>query len=90
MSLLPMEIMASGVVPVVNDAPNTRGVFDSPFIEYVPMSPKAIAERLISIVDRPDGVEHGAAIAQAVDSTDWSDPAETFIRDFEKAMRTAL
>ncbi|MEJ1230367.1 MAG: hypothetical protein WDM88_06685 [Galbitalea sp.] len=30
MSLLPMEVMGSGVVPVVNDAENTRGVFDSP------------------------------------------------------------
>ncbi|TXN28792.1 glycosyltransferase family 4 protein [Lacisediminihabitans profunda] len=90
MSLLPMEVMASGVVPVVNDAPNTRGVFDSPYIEYVPMSPKAIAERLIAIVDRPDAVEHGAAIAHSVDSAGWSDPAETFIAVFEKAMRTAL
>lgn len=90
MSLLPMEIMASGVVPVVNDAPNTRGVFDSPFIEYVPMSPKAIAERIIAIVDRPDAVKHGAAIAHAVDDADWSDPAADFIRHFEAAMRTAL
>ena len=90
MSLMPMEIMASGVVPVVNDAPNTRGVFDSPFIEYVPMSPKAIAERLISIVDRPDAVEYGAAMARAVESTDWSVSAASFIGDFEKAMRTAL
>jgi hypothetical protein len=90
MSLVPMEIMASGVVPVVNDAQNTREVFDSPFIEFVPMSPKAIAERLISIVDRPDAVEHGAAIAKALEATDWSNPAETFIEAFEKAMRTAL
>lgn len=89
MSLLPMELMASGVVPVVNDAPNTRGVFDSPYIEYVPMSPKAIAERLIAIVDRPDAVEHGAEIASAVGATNWADPASTFIESFEKAMRSA-
>jgi glycosyltransferase involved in cell wall biosynthesis len=85
-----MEIMGSGVVPVVNDAPNTRGVFDSPYIEYVPMSPRAIAERLIAIVDRPDAVAHSAEIAAAVQNTTWSDPAEQFIEAFEKAMRTAL
>jgi len=90
MSLLPMEIMGSGVVPVVNDAPNTRGVFDSPYIEYVPMSPRAIADRLIAIVDRPDAVAHSAEIAAAVQNTTWSDPAEQFIEAFEKAMRTAL
>ena len=90
MSLLPMELMSSGVVPVVNDAPNTRGVFDSPDVEYVPMSPKAIAERIIAIVDRPDAVAHGARISRSVSDTDWSDPASQFIDSFEKAMRTAL
>ena len=90
MSLLPMELMASGVVPVVNDAPNTRGVFDSPHVEYVPMSPKAIAERIIAIVDRADAIEHGELISRSVGETDWSDPASTFIGSFETAMRTAL
>ncbi len=90
MSLLPMELMGSGVVPVVNDAPNTRGVVDSPEVEYVPMSPKAIAERLIAIVDRPDAVEHGARIARSIGEMDWSDPASQFIGSFEKAMRTAI
>ncbi|MES2092871.1 MAG: glycosyltransferase family 1 protein [Actinomycetota bacterium] len=90
MSLLPMELMSSGVVPVVNDAPNTRGVFDSPYVEYVPMSPKAIAERIIDIVDRPDAVAHAAHISRSVGDTDWSDPASQFIGSFEKAMRTAL
>lgn len=90
MSLLPMELMASGVVPVVNDAPNTRGVFDSPYLEYVAMSPKAIAARLIAIVDRPDAAEHAAAIANSVGSTDWSGPAATFVHDIETAMRSVL
>ncbi|MBC7761286.1 MAG: glycosyltransferase family 1 protein [Candidatus Saccharibacteria bacterium] len=90
MSLLPMELMASGVVPVVNDAPNTRGVFDSPHVEYIPMSPKAIAERIIAIVDRADAVEHGELISRSVGETDWSDPASTFIGSFETAMREAL
>jgi hypothetical protein len=90
MSLLPMELLASGVVPVVNDAPNTRGVFDSPDVEYVPMSPKAIAERIIAIVDRPDAAEHAARIAQSLGDTGWSDPATQFIGSFETAMRTAL
>jgi hypothetical protein len=86
MSLLPMEVMACGAVPVVNDAPNTRGVFDSEYIEYVPMSPLAIAERLIAVVDRPDAAEHASRIAGSVGSADWSNPAATFVRDFEAAM----
>ncbi|MFC6354781.1 rhamnosyltransferase WsaF family glycosyltransferase [Luethyella okanaganae] len=90
MSLLPMELMASGVVPVVNDAPNVRGVLDSPNIEYVPMSPKAIADRIESILDRPDAVEHAAAIARSVESVDWETLGRGFVADFVAAMRTAL
>ncbi len=86
MSLLPMEMMASGVVPVVNDAPNTREVFDSPHVEYVPMSPEAIAQRLISVVDRPDAVEHSARIALSVGSSSWKDSGATFISDFDAEM----
>lgn len=90
MSLLPMELLGSGVVPVVNDAPNTRGVFDSPDVEYVPMSPRVIVDRLIAIVDRADAVQHGERIARTISETTWSEPASQFIDSFETAMRTAL
>ncbi len=86
MSLLPMELMASGVVPVVNDAPNTRGVLDSDYIEFVPMSPEAIADRLIAVVDRPDVAEHASEVASSIDSAGWADPASTFVRDFTNEM----
>lgn len=86
MSLLPMEIMSSGVVPVVNDASNTRGVFDNSNIEFVPMSPRAMAEKIMQIIDRPDAIEHAQYIAESVAQMDWKDPGETFISTFEKAM----
>ncbi|TFB91020.1 glycosyltransferase family 1 protein [Cryobacterium sp. HLT2-28] len=89
MSLVPMEIMSSGVVPVVNDAPNTHGFFDSPHIEYVPMSPRAIAERIVQILDRPDASAHAAVIARSVEETKWSDPGSTFTEDFATVMRTS-
>jgi hypothetical protein len=86
MSLLPMEVMGSGVVPVVNDAENTHGFFESDYIEYVPMSPKAIADRLMAIVDRPDAIEHAATIARSVADTEWADPGTSFIEAFQSAM----
>lgn len=86
MSLLPMEVMGSGVVPVVNDAENTHGFFDSKYMEYVPMTPRAIADRLIAILDRPDAVEHAAEIARSVEAFEWNDPGESFIAAFEAAM----
>jgi O-antigen biosynthesis protein len=90
MSLVPMEMMASGVVPVVNDADNTREVFDSPYVEYMPMSPRAMAEKMIAVVDRADAPEHAATIARSVAHGDWADSGRTFVQRFESAMRTAL
>jgi glycosyltransferase involved in cell wall biosynthesis len=88
MSLAPMEMMASGTVPVVNDADNTRGVFDSPYVEYVPMSPRAMAEKMIEIVDREDGPEHAAVIARSVEGGTWSESGSAFVSHFETVMRT--
>ncbi|MEO8908027.1 MAG: glycosyltransferase family 1 protein [Microbacteriaceae bacterium] len=90
MSLVPMELMASGCVPVVNDADNTRGVFDSPYVEYAPMSPRAMADRMIAIIDRADAPEHATTIAQSVAHGDWADSGRTFVEHFEHAMQTAL
>jgi hypothetical protein len=86
MSLVPLEVMGAGVVPVVNDAENTHGFFDSTYVEYVPMSPRAIADRLVAIVERPDAVEHAAAIAASVAQTEWDDPGAQFTAAFESAM----
>ncbi|MFF2274174.1 glycosyltransferase family 1 protein [Agromyces sp. NPDC058136] len=90
MSLLPIEVMGAGVVPVVNDAPNTRGVLDSEHIEFTPMAPGALADRLISVLDRPDQAAHAARIAKAVADTDWNDPGVEFVTAFDRAMQTSL
>jgi hypothetical protein len=89
MSLLPLELMASGVVPVVNEGDNNRMVSDSPYIEYVPLSPAAIARKLVDIVDRPDAdaAAHARTIAKSVESLDWADSGRQFIRAFEEGMR---
>lgn len=86
MSLLPLELMASGVVPVVNEGDNNRMVSDSPYIEYVPLSPSAIARRLVDVVDRPDAVAHARVVANSVASLDWADSGRQFVRAFEEGM----
>jgi hypothetical protein len=90
MSLVPMELMASGAVPVVNDADNTRGVFDSEYVEYLPMSPRAMAQRMVDIIDRGDAVQHAETISRSVTGGSWAESGRTFVDRFEHAMRTAL
>ncbi len=87
MSLLPLEVMASGVVPVVNEGANTHGFFDTDDFEWVPTSPAAIAQRMIDVLDRPDQVEHSARIAKSMADTTWADPGAVFVEQFQRAMR---
>ena len=86
MSLLPMEVMSSGVVPVVNDGPNTREIFESPYMDYQPLSPGAMARRMIEIVDDARQVEHAREMAESVARIDWVDPGDMFIDAFDRAM----
>jgi O-antigen biosynthesis protein len=87
MSLLPLELLSAGVIPVVNDAPNNRLVSDNPYIEYTQPSPRAIADRLIAIVDRADRAEHADAAAASVSTTTWEKAGEEFIAAFERGLR---
>lgn len=85
-SLVPLEAMGAGVVPVVNDGENTRGLFGNFDFSFAQMTPKALAAALLEALDRPDQVEHSAAIAKSVSEMEWSDPGAQFIAEFVTAM----
>lgn len=87
LSLLPLELMASGVTPVVNDAPNNRLVFDNPFIEWVEASPAAIARRLVDIVARPDGPVRSREMSESIGDFSWDRSGRQFLTAFERVMR---
>lgn len=87
MSLLPLELMASGAVPVVNDAPNNRMVTDNPFIEYVPDTPAAIAQKLIDLVDREHSTQRLREMSASLDGKTWDHSGRQFLDAFEGAMR---
>lgn len=86
LSLLPLELLACGTIPVVNDAPNNRLVSDNPSIAYTPLSPSALARRLIEIVDSPDQIEQSALAAESVRSSSWAESGRCFVEAFERTM----
>ena len=47
MSLLPLELLSSGVIPVLNRGPNNDKVVQNPFIRYADPSPRALADALV-------------------------------------------
>lgn len=87
MSLLPLELMASGVVPVVNDAPNNRMVSDNPFIDYAPTAPMEMARRMAHAVTRDDQVEHAGRMAASVGTAGWDRSGEQFLQALTRGMR---
>jgi hypothetical protein len=86
-SLLPLEVIACGVVPIVNDADNTRiSLNDNPNIDFVAMSPGRMAEHLIAAVDNKQQVEHSRKIAQAMEGGSWAGPGEVVVSVFNETL----
>jgi glycosyltransferase involved in cell wall biosynthesis len=79
MSLLPLELLACGTIPVVNDAPNNRLVSDNPFIAYTDSSPQALANALIETVKRQDLPAYAQKAAASVPADGWDVAGERFL-----------
>jgi len=86
MSLLPLELLGSGVVPIVNDAPNNRLVSDNPYIAYAEPTPRSLADRIIEALDRPDQAEHAVRAAASVRGVDWGVSAAQFLEAFARGL----
>ncbi|WP_291378021.1 glycosyltransferase family 1 protein [Demequina sp.] len=84
MSLLPLELLAAGVTPVMNDGPNNRLVSQNPHISFAPLSPAVIARRLCEIVDDPPDP---STLSASLGGRDWTDAGVQFTTAFERAMR---
>lgn len=84
MSLLPLELIASGVTPVVNDAENNRLVSEHPSIAFVPPNPKAMAKKLLEIFEAPyDPVR----TSTQEKSLSWTESGAQFVTALEGALR---
>jgi O-antigen biosynthesis protein len=74
-SLVPHEMLASGCLPVVNDAEHNRIVLDNDEVVYVPPTPFELADALCALVERPaaERAEAAQAAARSVVSRSWAD-----------------
>ncbi len=75
MSLLPLELLASGCIPVVNAAGSNTGVSDNPFIAYSDPSPAALAAALDAVITRADLPDYARAAAASVGQMSWDEAA---------------
>lgn len=86
LSLLPLELMLCGTIPVVNDGDNNRLVSDNPYIAYTGAAPAALAKRLVDTVTRQDLPEYAAKASASVGVGGWSKSLD----EFEKILNKVL
>lgn len=86
LSLLPLELIAAGVVPVVNDAPHNREVSDNPYIDYQPLIAARVAERLVMHASRDRSRQEYADMVASVSSFTWADSGRQFVQGLEELL----
>jgi O-antigen biosynthesis protein len=87
-SLVPHEMLASGCIPVVNDADHNRIVLDSAHVAYAPATPHDLAEALCRLVDREPPAMAADAVAahQGVRGRSWDEAGASV----ERAVRALV
>lgn len=85
-SLVPLELLAAGCIPIVNDAPQNRLVLNNSSVRYVKPTPHAIADELEVVSHMPDFDSISASAAASVTHSSW----EAAGRDVEKIVKCAI
>ncbi|MDX6654764.1 MAG: hypothetical protein QOH18_1474 [Solirubrobacterales bacterium] len=73
MSLLPLELLSAGCIPVVNRASSNTTVSDNPHIAYSDPAPAALAATLDEVVSRSDREDYARVAAASVACLNWED-----------------
>lgn len=71
MSLLPIEMLAAGCMPIVNDAHHTHMVSYSKYIEYAKPNPKDLATKLEQVILSKNLAERAKSLAKTAREFQW-------------------
>lgn len=73
-SLLPLELLAAGCIPVMNEGENNSLVLgENKYIHYSPASPIQLADELCKVVERKDIDKYTQKASESVKSLSWDD-----------------
>ncbi|MGY1605496.1 rhamnosyltransferase WsaF family glycosyltransferase [Geodermatophilus sp. SYSU D00815] len=87
MSLLPLELLSSGVIPVLNHGENNTKVVQNEHIRYADPSPHALAAALAEEMTRPDLHEYARKASASVAGLSWDESGRQFVDIVVEAMR---
>lgn len=85
-SLLPLELLAAGCVPVVNAAACARAMGDAPGVAYADPTPHALARAVRAAVEHHDRDARAREIAHGVRALGWGPSIDRV----EEILRTAV
>jgi O-antigen biosynthesis protein len=89
-SLVALEMLAAGCIPVVNDTIQVRTDLDNSFVRYAPPYPQALAAELEAVISVPDFDSWSIAAAASVSSTTWEDAGASFDGIVRRALDTEV
>lgn len=86
MSLLPLELLSSGCIPVVNEGDNNRLVSDNEYIAYSATDAVSLANKLSEIVTKKDIFDYSLKASRSVQDLSWDESGKHFVALVEKAV----
>jgi glycosyltransferase involved in cell wall biosynthesis len=78
-SLVAEELLAAGVVPIVNDSPLARADLPNPWVAWAPATPHGLADGLSTAVRRDDVDGIARRIAASVEGRSWGPTGEQVV-----------
>jgi O-antigen biosynthesis protein len=88
-SLVALEMLAAGCIPVVNDTVEVRTDFDNRLVRYAPAYPQALASALEAVVDIREFDSLSQDAAASVHSTSWDDAGAAVDAILRKALESS-
>jgi glycosyltransferase involved in cell wall biosynthesis len=77
-SLVALEMLAAGCIPVVNDTVSVRADLDNPLVSYARADPASICAALEQVISTHDFSSVSAAAASSVQGTTWEQACAVF------------
>ncbi|MFN8016226.1 MAG: glycosyltransferase family 1 protein [Acidimicrobiia bacterium] len=84
LSLLPLELLSCGVIPVLNKGLNNELVSDNEYIKYCEPTPGSLSKALSDIVNNDAQVDLALKASESVRMCTWEDAGKKFLEIIEK------
>lgn len=88
MSLLPLELLSAGCIPVVTEGENNTLVSDNKYITYSPADPLSLAKRLSEVVTKKNLLSYSTAASKSVQNDNWDESGKHFVSVVQKSIHT--